>query len=93
VNALGRLRNELTHFKPEWSHEVKKHKTVSEELKGYFPPSVWMNKEHLFPRAWVGHRATVWAVQTTVAFLKEFEKMSDLSDRTNWKAFEARLIP
>lgn len=93
VKALGRLRNELTHFKPEWSHETKKHASVSDELKGYFGPSAWMKNEELFPRAWVGHAATTWAVQTAVAFLKEFEKVADLSDRTNWKAFEARLVP
>jgi hypothetical protein len=91
VNALGRLRNELTHFKPEWSHELKQQVTVSEQLKGYFPPSVWINNEQLFPRAWVGHAATRWAVETAVSFLMEFEKLADLPDRTNWSAFDARL--
>jgi hypothetical protein len=92
VKALGRLRNELTHFKPEWSHNNKKHKSISNELKSYFAASVWLKNEHLFPRAWVGHPATVWVVETAVAFLKEFERQADLTDRTNWQAFAGRLV-
>jgi len=93
VNAVARLRNELTHFKPEWSHEPKKHVNISDELKGYFATGAWMKNEPIFPRAWVGHSCTVWAVKTTVEFLKEFEKLADLTDRTKWTDFEGRLIP
>jgi hypothetical protein len=93
VYALGRLRNELTHFKPEWSHDPKKHINISNDLEGFFTTSVWFKNETIFPRAWIGHSCTVWAVQTSVGFLKEFEKLADLTDRTDWKAFESRLTP
>jgi hypothetical protein len=61
--ALGRLRNELTHFKPEWSHEPKKHASISEDLKGLFTTSEWFKNEAVFPRAWIGHSCTTWALK------------------------------
>jgi hypothetical protein len=93
VNALGRLRNELTHFKPEWSHEPKKHLNISDDLKGYFATSVWFKNEPIFPCAWIGHSCTVWAMNTSIGFLQEFEKLADLRDQTNWKDFQSRMTP
>lgn len=93
MEALGVLRNELTHFKPEWSHEQNLHLKVSDKLKPYFQPSQWMANEPIFPRGWVGHSCTAWAVDTTVEFLQHFEKEADLVGRTNWQAFASRLIP
>lgn len=34
VKMLGLLRNRLTHFKPEWSHEAERHKAVSQSCEG-----------------------------------------------------------
>jgi len=93
IHALGRLRNELTHFKPEWSHQQKKQLNVSSDLAGHFQPNQWMQNESIFPRAWVGHSFTVWAVNTTVEFLKHFEAQADLIDRTAWQDFHSRLAP
>jgi hypothetical protein len=93
IDALGDLRNELTHFKPEWSHEQNVHLKVSAKLKAYFQPNQWLASEPIFPRGWVGHSCTKWAVNTTVEFLQYFEKQADLMGRTNWQAFQSRLIP
>ncbi|WP_439402595.1 hypothetical protein ACNJYA_09270 [Bradyrhizobium sp. DASA03068] len=90
--AVVRLRNELTHFKPEWSDEADKHKKISDVLRGQFQyDDRHFKTEDIFPRAWAGHGCTSWAVKTVTAFLKEFEILADLAGRTDWKAFEARL--
>ena len=59
ITALIKLRNALTHYKPEWSNEQVEHAKVSSALKykathsSYFPPN-----EPLFPRAWASHGST-----------------------------------
>ena len=53
ISAVILLRNELTHFKPEWTNEPRKHRQISEKLKGYFTPSSITNDPLIFPRAWV----------------------------------------
>lgn len=93
IGALGCLRNELTHFKPEWSNEQKVQLDVSSRLADYIQPNQWMQNESIFPSAWVGHSCTVWAVNTTVEFLKHFEAQADLIDRTKWQDFQSRLAP
>ncbi|MDD1533037.1 MULTISPECIES: hypothetical protein [unclassified Bradyrhizobium] len=92
VLAVVRLRNALTHFKPEWSDEVDKHKKLSDALKGLFQyDDRHFQNEGIFPRAWAGHGCTAWAVNTVIAFLKQFESQAGLSTRTNWDAFAVRL--
>ncbi len=93
--AVLKLRNALTHFKPEWSHSPDKHQKLSKELEGYFSPSpIFKGDQFIFPMAWAGHSCTSWAVQTAVKFIQAFEVLADLPDRTNWKAFDdGRLQP
>ncbi|MBR0700141.1 hypothetical protein JQ599_09540 [Bradyrhizobium diazoefficiens] len=93
VMLVNRLRNELTHFKPEWSHQRKKHKSLSEELKGLFVLNPWFANEGAFPQGWVGHSCTVWAVTSAVTFLLDFEAQAGLANRTPWSAFQSRLVP
>ena len=94
VSAVLKLRNALTHFKPEWSHAPDKHQKLSKELEGYFSPSrIFKGDQFIFPSAWAGHSCTSWAVQTTVKFFQDFEMLADLPDRTDWKAFDGRLQP
>jgi hypothetical protein len=92
--AVIRLRNELTHFKPEWSHQINKHKKTSDVLKGYFKAdSPHFRNEQIFPSAWVGHSCTSWAVNTTLRFIEEFEKLAGLTGRTDRAQFGGRLNP
>jgi hypothetical protein len=93
MTAVIKLRNALTHFKPEWSHSYDKHLKLSKELEGYFAPSGITGDKLIFPMAWAGHSCTSWAVNTTVTFLKEFEVAADVPNRTNWAAFDERLKP
>lgn len=68
MNSLVTLRNELVHFKPEWSDEAKVHARVSRRLASKVQPSPFLPGEELFPRAWATHSCTKWAVETAVAF-------------------------
>jgi hypothetical protein len=54
---------------------------------------VWFKNEPIFPCAWIGHSCTVWAMNTSIGFLQEFEKLADLRDQTNWKDFQSRMTP
>ncbi|QLH71132.1 hypothetical protein [Rhodopseudomonas palustris] len=92
VNALARLRNEMTHFKPEWSNELDKHLTISAALQGFFQPNRWFSGQQIFPNGWIGHSCTKWAVETAVEFLKHFELQADLPERTRWDDWHARLV-
>jgi hypothetical protein len=93
IKAVQRLRNELTHFKPEWSHELVKHVSISQDLEGYFDHSPYFRNELIFPRAWITHSCTTWIVQATIAFLKSFEAFADMTNRTKWQVFDSRLQP
>jgi hypothetical protein len=89
--AVIRLRNELTHFKPEWSHEADIHIKISDVLKGYFIRSPHFANELIFPSAWVGHSCTSWAVKTTLDFIREFEALAAINDRENLVQFRESL--
>ena len=79
VKVLIDLRNALTHFKPEFENEANQHKEISDKLISKFIPSPFFQTDPLlFPRRWASHGCTVWAVQSAMAFAKEFEKLADL---------------
>lgn len=82
VAALVKLRNALTHFKPEWEDQQVQHAKVSSLLKGKFISSPFMpSTEALFPKAWASHGCTSWAVRSVVDFIFEFERRADLPSR------------
>jgi hypothetical protein len=82
IGALIKLRNGLTHFKPEWSDEAADHAKISSvlsariKLSKFFPAS-----EPLFPRGWASHSCTKWALESVVHFIEDFENRSDLPKR------------
>jgi hypothetical protein len=82
VAALIRLRNGLTHYKPEWSDEQLEHAKISAALKHRAVLSPFYPKtESLFPRAWASHETTCWAVRSVVSFIREFEQRAGLPSR------------
>jgi hypothetical protein len=94
MDAVIHLRNQLTHFKPEWVNEPIKHAAISDRLKGYFERNTrHFQGEGIFPRAWAGHSCTSWAVNTTLEFIEEFERLADLVGRTDRAKFNGRLNP
>jgi hypothetical protein len=93
ISAVILLRNELTHFKPEWTNEPRKHHVISDTLKGYFTPSAITNDPLIFPRAWITHSCTSWAVNATLEFIEEFERLAALVGRTDRTKFIGRIEP
>ena len=76
-----RLRNALTHFKPEWPSEAVEHEKLSKRLSNYAARSPWFPDEDLFPRAWATHETSVWAVSTVLGFIVDFSVKSGVTDR------------
>jgi hypothetical protein len=90
VDALVRLRNALMHFKPEW--EPAKHKQLSSELCSFFKPSeFWANDPGLFPRAWASRNCTLWAINSVLSFIEDFENVAGLPHKM--AQFSDRLTP
>jgi hypothetical protein len=81
VDRLIRLRNALTHFKPEWFDEPAEHEKLSQKLEGYVGRSPWLPNEPLFPRAWATCSTTSWAVSTVLDFIACFSVASGIPDR------------
>jgi hypothetical protein len=73
MDTLMRLRNELVHYKSEWSHEMDRKaffKTL-EHLRLEPPPFV-PAKANFFPEKLLGAACAAWSVRTAVAFLNGF---------------------
>jgi hypothetical protein len=84
LTALIKLRNALTHYKPEWSDQQFEHKKISSVLYKRAEKSKFFgSNESLFPRAWATHGTTSWVINSTVKFLLDFEKRADLKSRIN----------
>lgn len=81
VNALIKLRNALTHYKPEWSNEQVAHAKVSKALEGKIVKSAYFLNESLFPRAWVSHGTTYWAIQSVITLINDFEQRASLPSK------------
>lgn len=90
VDTLIKLRNALTHYKPEWSEEAVEHLRVSKLLKHRAVVSPFYSpNDPLFPSAWVSHGTTVWAVGSIIKFIRDFELKANLENR--FARFEERL--
>jgi hypothetical protein len=79
IKVLIGLRNALTHFKPEWMNEADEHAKISAKLASKIEGSSFLpTSELLFPRRWAGHSCTSWAVNSAIAFAKDFERSAGL---------------
>ncbi|KZT17729.1 hypothetical protein A1D30_01345 [Acidovorax sp. GW101-3H11] len=72
ADALIKLRNSVVHFRPEWFGEQQSHEKLSRRLQHRFQPSPFLPNELLFPRSWASASFAYWAVQSSVAFIKNF---------------------
>ena len=91
VALLIRLRNALTHFKPEWLDEQQEHAKLSGQLRGRFSPSAFFPKdESIFPRRWATHECTAWAVKSAINFIDEFDSQAGLLKHL--EPFKSRLL-
>ena len=82
VDVIIRLRNSLTHFKPEWFSAQEEHAKLSARLRHraalgrFFPPT-----EPLFPRGWACHETCVWMIRSVLAFLLDFEQRARVTPK------------
>lgn len=82
VCALIKLRNALTHYKPEWSDKQVEHAKLSKELCYRATVSPFLpSYESLFPRAWMSYGTTKWAITSTTYFILDFEKRASLESK------------
>lgn len=82
TTGLISLRNALVHFKPEWSHEQKKHKSIEAKLSGKFPVSPFMSAgDTFFPKKCMSYGCAEWAVKTALKFTTHFCNQAGLPDR------------
>jgi hypothetical protein len=82
IAALIKLRNALVHYKPEWSNEQVEHAKVSNALKNRAVKSSYFStNDSLFPRAWVSHGTTCWAVKSVISYIYDFEQRASLKSR------------
>jgi hypothetical protein len=88
--ALIKLRNGLTHFKPEWRDEQSEHRKISGALAGRFTPSPFFpTDEPLFPRAWTSQSCIEWSLTSVMNLVLEFERRITLPSR--FAPFQERL--
>jgi hypothetical protein len=91
VALLIRLRNALTHFKPEWFDEQQEHAQLAARLAGRFAPSPFFSQnEPIFPRGWATHGCTSWAVKSAINFIGAFETQAGLPQRL--EQFKSRFL-
>ena len=82
IAALIKLRNALVHYKPEWSNEQVEHAKVSNALKNRAVKSSYFStNDSLFPRSWVSHGTTCWAVKSVISYINDFEQRASLGSR------------
>jgi hypothetical protein len=78
IKVLIDLRNALTHFKPEWIKEADEHAKMSAKLLPRIEGSPFRTSGLLFPKRWASHVCTSWAVNSAIAFAKDFENAAGL---------------
>lgn len=82
TEVLIRLRNALVHFKPEWEDDQKKHKTISDSLRGRFEMSPFIEKHApIFPKKFMSYGCSKWAVNTATKFLAAFHEKADIPNK------------
>jgi hypothetical protein len=92
VDALIKLRNALVHFKPEWHDEQELHRKIESRLKGRFEINPTIDENGVFfPQQCMSYGCTRWAVNTSLAFMKDFSERSGLPYR--FSKFASRINP
>jgi hypothetical protein len=70
---LVELRNALVHYRPEWSHSMKRSPKLEARLRGKFPLNrLSMPDQFFIPYRCLGYGCAKWAVETARALLREF---------------------
>ncbi|MGD9676192.1 MAG: hypothetical protein AB7V19_05870 [Candidatus Bipolaricaulia bacterium] len=82
TDSLVRLRNALTHYKPEWDDSLDVHADLQARLTGKFDLNPLATGSHLwFPHQCLGSGCAKWAVVTAEAVVTEFCARLGISKR------------
>lgn len=80
VFALVKLRNALTHFKPEWDDAQSAHAELEKLLSGKFEESYFScNEDAFIPHRCFGAGCGCWSVKTAIAFIQDVRVRLGLS--------------
>lgn len=81
ADNLISLRNELVHYKPEWSYEDRKHKKLESRLIGKFDLSPFLAEgDSFFPKRCMCYSCAIWSVKTALNFMAAFSERAELRD-------------
>jgi len=73
TDSLIRLRNALTHYRPEWEDSLDVHADLRDRLRGRFVLNRLTTASHLwFPHQCLGDGCARWAVKTAREFVSTF---------------------
>ena len=90
VADLIALRNELVHYRPEWSHTPLRSTRLEKRLFGRFPLNRLSMPSQLFiPYRCLGAGCAAWAVESAYAFVSSFS--DSLTLRHSWAPFRGQL--
>jgi hypothetical protein len=83
ADSLVRLRNALTHYKPEWDDSLNVHADIESRLTGKFDLNPLSTTSSLwFPHQCLGAGCAKWAVSTAEAFVLAFCTRLGIPPRT-----------
>jgi len=90
AQLLVGMRNELVHFRSEWTDETGQHANLSKKLLGKFGRNPFLpNEASIFPLACFSYACAKWSVKAATGFVAEFSKIVGLPNR--FEASSARL--
>jgi hypothetical protein len=71
--VLIKMRNALTHYRPEWEDELDVHAAIEKSVRGRFPLNALSGSGSLwFPHRCLGAGCARWADSTVTRFIEEF---------------------
>jgi hypothetical protein len=82
IQTLIRVRNALTHYKPEWGNDQYDHEKIGKQLKGKFKLSHFLgNNDPIFPMRCMSYGCAHWSVNSSINFVAEFSRLAGLENK------------
>ena len=81
ADTLIKLRDALTHFKPEWSDEKIVHKQIEARIKSKFPLSPFFLSDSIFPEKCMTYGCAEWCISAAFEFVNSFCEKSSIENR------------
>lgn len=82
ARLLVKFRSSFLHFRPAWDHEDDIHERgLAGSLRKKVPVARAFNEDFRFPHGLMTYGCAKWAVQSVIAFSKEFSALAKVKDR------------